>query len=159
LDDLATRTGISRATLSRMEKADVSPSAEQIGKLCAAHAMPASRLLAMAEETYPPLVLRADQRVWSDTAASFERRVVSPPAAALAAEVVEATLGSGGTIAYDAPAVPGQEHHLLVLSGGLRVTIEGTVYDLSPGDCLRYQLFGSSRFEATADARYLLILV
>lgn len=159
LDDLASRSGISRATLSRMEKADVSPTAEQLGKLCAAHAMPASRLLALAEERFPPVVARADQAIWTDEATGFCRRSVSPPAAALAAEVIEGTLKVGGKVAYDAPPVPGLEHHLVVLSGRLRVTVEGTAHELSPGDCLRYLLFGSTRFEAIADARYLLVLV
>ena len=159
LDDLAARSGISRATLSRMEKADVSPTAEQLGKLCAVHAMPASRLLAMAEERFPFVVRRNDQAVWMDDTTGFHRRSVSPPAAALAAEVVEGTLKAGGTVSYDAPPVPGLEHHLVVLSGFLRVTVEGTAHDLSPGDCLRYLLFGSTHFEAIMNTRYLLVLV
>ena len=159
LDDLAARSGVSRATLSRMEKADVSPTADQLGRLCAAYAMPASRLLAMAEERFPPMVSRADQAIWTDDAAGFHRRSVSPPAAALAAEVIEGTLKAGGEVAYQVPPVPGFEHHLVMLAGRLRVTVEGRAHDLAEGDCLRYLLFGSTRFEAITDARYLLVLV
>lgn len=159
LDDLADRSGISRATLSRMEKAEVSPTAEQLGKLCIVHAMPASRLLAMAEERFPPVIARSAQSVWTDEASAFCRRSVSPPAAALAAEVVEGQLQAQGMISYEAPPVPGQEHHLVMLSGRLRVTIEGAAHDLSTGDCLRYLLFGPSSFEAITDARYLLVMV
>jgi hypothetical protein len=45
--------------------------------------------------------------------------------------------------------------------GALTLTIEGKPYRLAPGDCLRYQLFGMSRFVTPPDqgARYLLFLV
>ena len=36
LDELAKRSGVSRATLSRLENAEVSPTASVLGKLCAA---------------------------------------------------------------------------------------------------------------------------
>ena len=41
LEALAAQSGLSRAALSRMEKAEVSPTAEQLGKLCAAYGLPA----------------------------------------------------------------------------------------------------------------------
>jgi len=37
LDQLSEHSGISRATLSRMEKGEVSPTAESLGRLCAAY--------------------------------------------------------------------------------------------------------------------------
>ena len=58
LDQLATRCGVSRATLSRVENAEVSPTAEVLGKLCTAFALPLSRLLAQVEEAFTPLCRR-----------------------------------------------------------------------------------------------------
>jgi hypothetical protein len=39
--------------------------------------------------------------------------------------------------------------------------VEGHSYDLNPGDCLRYQLFGTSVFttRAGSGARYVLFMV
>ena len=53
LDDLAERTGISRATLSRIERSELSPTAAMLGKLCTAYGWTLSRLMADAESPAP----------------------------------------------------------------------------------------------------------
>jgi transcriptional regulator with XRE-family HTH domain len=161
LEELARRSEVSRATLSRLENAEVSATASVLGKLCAAYGLTVSRLMHMAEDGFVPLLTRAVQPVWQDPETGFHRRSVSPPAQALAGEVVEGTLPPGTTISYDAPPRPGLEHHLLMLEGKLRVRVGGRDHDLAPGDCLRYQLFGPSAFETMAEsgARYLIFLV
>lgn len=161
LDSLADLSGVSRATLSRLENAETSPTAEMLSKLCTAYAMTLTRLLSMVEDGYAPLLRRAAQPLWTDTATGFRRRAVSPPASDLAAEVVECTLDPGAGIDYAAPPVNGLEHHLVMLEGGLELSVDGTVHELGAGDCLRYRLFGASRFRASPDtgARYILVLV
>jgi transcriptional regulator with XRE-family HTH domain len=161
LDDVAGRTGISRASLSRLENAEVSPTASMLGRLCAAYGMTLSRLMHQAEGDFQPLVGPASQPVWVDPSVAFERRSVSPPAQTLAGEVLECLLGAGVSIDYDAPPRPGLEHHLVLVDGRLAITIDGRRFDLQAGDCLRYLLFGPSRFETpeTSAARYLLFMV
>jgi transcriptional regulator with XRE-family HTH domain len=161
LDTLATRSGVSRATLSRMENAEVSPSAEALGKLCAAYRMPMSRLIRMVEQDFAALVPADGQTVWHDPATGFARRTVSPPAEALRGEVIAGTLPAGARIAYDTPPVEGLEHHLVLQSGRLTLTVDGTDHVLTPGDCLRYRLRGPTAFQAGTDApaHYLLFLV
>ena len=149
LDMLAGKTGLSRATLSRMEKNDVSPTAETLGRLASVYALPISQLLAPLEQSFQPVVRRRDQPVWNDPKRAFERRSVSPPSGQLALELIEGSLGADQLIAYDAPAVPGQEHHLYVLSGQIEITVEGKAYELRQGDCLRYLLFGETVFKTT----------
>lgn len=159
LDVLAARSGVSRATLSRLENGEVSPTAAVLGRLCAAHGLTLTRLLAPVEPGFAPLVPRADQPVWTDPIIGFARRSVSPPAGALAGEALEATLSPGARIAYDAPPRPGLEHHLVLLEGALEVAVDGQAHALTPGDCLRYRLHGPSSFATDAGARYLLFLV
>jgi transcriptional regulator with XRE-family HTH domain len=161
LDELARRTHVSRATLSRLENAEVSPTASILGKLCAAYGLTMSRLLRLVEDEYVPLVRRSEQFVWTDPAGGFQRRSVSPPARALAAEVLECTLDPGTRITYERPPRPGLEHHLLLLEGQLEVTVEDHSHQLRPGDCLRYQLFGPSAFATpeACPARYILCVV
>ena len=72
-----------------MEKGDVSPTAETLGRLCAAYALPMSRLLMMVEESFDPKVPFGCQPEWSDPETGFTRRSVSPPAAGLSGEVME----------------------------------------------------------------------
>ncbi len=161
LDELAGQSRVSRATLSRLENAEVSPTANVLGKLCAAYGLTMSRLMRMVEEDFVPLLRRSEQMVWSDASVGFERRSVSPPAQPLAGEALECTLDPGARITYDVPPRPGLEHHLVLLEGRLGVSLEGRNHDLLPGDCLRYQLFGSSAFATGEDcgARYILFIV
>lgn len=161
LDELAKLSNVSRATLSRLENAEVSPTASVLGKLCAAYGLTMSRLMRMVEDEFVPLVARAAQPVWTDPSAGFRRRSVSPPAHALAGEVIECELDSATRISYDSSPRPGLEHHLHLVDGQLEVTVEGLAYRLEPGDCLRYQLFGASAFATPADsgARYFVFIM
>ena len=161
LDQLATRSAISRATLSRLENAEVSPTANVLCKLCAVYGLTMSRLMHMVEQELAPVVRADAQAVWSDPETGFRRRSVSPPAQSLAGEALDCTLAPDTRIAYDEPPRPGLEHHLLLIEGRLSVTVGGNTHDLRPGDCLRYQLFGPSAFATPADsgARYFLFMV
>ena len=159
LQQLADQSGVSRATLSRIENDDVSPTAETLGRLASALVLPISRLLAPMEHDFPPLVRVDAQSVWRDPETGFVRRSLSPPSRQLAIELIEGDLPPRTRIAYDAPAVPAQEHHLVMLSGALSVTVDGVGHDLQAGDCLRYKLQGPSVF-LTGDqgARYMIAL-
>jgi transcriptional regulator with XRE-family HTH domain len=161
LDELAGRCDVSRATLSRLENAEVSPTASVLGRLCAAYGLTMSRLMHMVEGEFAPVVRRAAQPVWTDESVGFRRRSVSPPAQTLAGEALECSLEPGARIAYDAPPRQGLEHHLVMIEGRLAVTVEGQTHELGPGDCLRYQLYGASAFATFEDsgARYLLFIV
>ena len=161
LDELATHSNVSRATLSRLENAEVSPTASVLGKLCAAYGLTMSRLMHLVEDEFAPLVPRIAQAVWTDPEIGFRRRSVSPPAQTLAGEVLECELDPGTRITYDQPPRRGLEHHLLLMEGQLSITVNGQTHELRPGDCLRYQLVGPSAFATPArrGARYMLFIV
>jgi len=161
LDELARRCNVSRATLSRLENAEVSPTTSVLGKLCAAYGLTMSRLMYMVEDNFVPLIRRNTQSVWTDQTIGFRRRSVSPPAQALAAEALECELEPGTRITYDRPPRSGSEHHLILLEGQLEISVNGQTYDLQPGDCLRYQLSGSSTFTNPEQhaARYMLFIL
>lgn len=105
LDELAQRVGVSRSTLSRLERAQISPTAALLGRLCAASGLSMSRLLAAVETEPGPLLRAAEQEVWTDETSGFVRRSVSPPHAGLRAEVIDAPLRPGADIGYDDPPV------------------------------------------------------
>ena len=158
LDQLAQRAGIPRTTLSRLERGETSPTAALLGRLCTAYGRTMSRLLAEVEAE-PARLLRADQQpVWSDPETGYIRRAVSPPAAGFDAELVEARLPAGADIAYAAPGVQGLEQHIWVLSGVLELTVEGVMHRLAAGDCLRFRLFGATRFCAPEGVHYALVV-
>lgn len=160
LEQLATRSGVSRATLSRLENAEVSPTTAVLGQLCSAYGLTLTRLLHSVESSFPAQLARGAQQVWQDPTQAFSRRAVSPPSRALAGEVIESELGPGVDIRYEASPRPGLEHHLVLLEGELQLWVEEQAYPLVAGDCLRYRLWGSSRFlSGPKGARYLLFMI
>jgi len=161
LEALAERSGISRATLSRLERGELSPTASMLGRLCTTFGWTLSRLMAEAETRAPNLVPATQQAVWTDPETGYRRRIVSPPAPGLRGELVEIRVPAGATVGYEASPVPGLEHHLWLLEGALTIDVDGSPFQLRPGDALRYVLNGPSRFTATGrrEARYLIALV
>src|SRR5262249_14598811 len=146
LDALATRTGISRASLSRVERGELSPTATMLGTLCAQYEWTLSRLMAEVEGGPPSLIRAREQVVWKDPASGYLRRIISPPHPRLRGELVEVSLPTGASVSYAASPVPGLEHHLWMLEGIVNVEIEGNRFRVEQGDCVRYLLAGSSRF-------------
>ncbi|MCK2219411.1 XRE family transcriptional regulator [Actinomadura sp. ATCC 31491] len=161
LDELARRAGVSRSTLSRLERGEISPTASLLNKLCAVHGRTMSRLLAEVEAEPPQLLRAGEQPVWRDEESGFTRRSVSPPHPGLRGEVVEGTLRPGADIAYDVPPVPGLEQHIWVLEGAVEIAADGRAHLLAAGDCLRFRLWGASRFRCPGPgpARYVLLVV
>ncbi|MEU0579908.1 XRE family transcriptional regulator [Streptomyces griseoincarnatus] len=161
LGELAERSGVSRSTLSRAERAETSPTASLLNRLCAVYGRTMSQLLSEIEAEPAPVVRAADQPVWRDKASGFVRRSVSPPHAGLRGELVEGRLTAGADIPYDRPPVPGLEQHLWVIEGALAVTVGDSEHLVGEGDCLRLRVWGPTRFRCPGpdDVRYVLAVV
>ncbi|HTN13135.1 MAG TPA: XRE family transcriptional regulator [Acetobacteraceae bacterium] len=160
LDQLAEASGVSRATLSRLERGQTSPTASLLGKLCTAYGRTMSRLLAETEGESVQVLRASEQVVWVDPETGFRRRLVSPPASGMNAELIEAVLPEGAVIGYDGPALAGMEQHIWMLSGHLALSVDGATHLLAAGDCLRFRLFSPTRFVAPGPgaARYVLVV-
>ncbi len=161
LGELAGRSGVSRSTLSRAERAEISPTAALLNRLCAVYGRTMSQLLAEVEAEPVTVVRAAGQPMWEDRASGFVRRSVSPPHTGLRGELVEGRLAAGADIAYDRPPVPGLEQHIWVLEGTLRFTAQDVEHRLDAGDCLRLRVWGPTRFRCPGPdaARYALVVV
>jgi transcriptional regulator with XRE-family HTH domain len=161
LEALAERTGISRATLSRLERSELSPTAAMLGKLCSVYGWTLSRLMVEAETRPPNLVAAADQPEWKDPESGYRRRAVSPPGPGLRGELVEVHLPAGASVSFDASPITGLEHHLWMLEGSLTLEVEGSLFRVHAGECLRYVLAGPTRFRGTGkrEARYVIAIV
>ncbi|WP_209446298.1 XRE family transcriptional regulator [Streptomyces sp. MZ04] len=161
LGELADRSGVSRSTLSRAERGEISPTASLLNRLCAVYERTMSQLLSEVEAEPAQLVRAAEQRVWTDGASGFVRRSVSPPHSGLRGELVEGRLEPGADVAYDRPPVPGIEQHIWVLDGALEITVQGEEHHLEAGDCLRFRLWGPTRFRCPGReaVRYALVVV
>lgn len=161
LGELAERSGISKSTLSRAERAEISPTAALLNRLCNVYGRTMSQLLSEVEAEPAPVLRAAEQQVWEDRASGFVRRSVSPPHGGLRGELVEGRLAAGADLAYDRPPVPGLEQHIWVLDGTLAVTAQGSEHQLETGDCLRLRVWGPTRFRCAGpqETRYVLAVV
>jgi transcriptional regulator with XRE-family HTH domain len=133
--ELAGRSGVSRAMISKVERAEASPRAVLLGKLSGAFGLRLSALLARAEQAPARLSRRAEQPQWTDPETHYRRRVVSP-ATGGPLEIVEVELPPGASVTFPATAYTFRYHQILVLAGTLTL-IEGDVeHTLGKGDCL-----------------------
>ena len=92
LHDLSSRSGVSRATLSRLERGETSPTASLLNRLCAAHGLSMSRLLAEVEGIADELLAI----VPADCLRALQGRPVAAGAGVAGAD--EAGRGATGTI-------------------------------------------------------------
>jgi transcriptional regulator with XRE-family HTH domain len=161
LEAVAERTGISRATLSRLERSELSPTASMLGRLCTLYGYTLSRLMAEAETRPPNLIPAESQAEWKDPESGYRRKIVSPPAPGLRGELVEVRIPPHAVVSFETSPVPGLEHHLWMLEGTLSLEVEGSTFRLRAGDCLRYVLNGPTRFTNSGrrEARYLVAMV
>jgi transcriptional regulator with XRE-family HTH domain len=161
LDQLATETEISRASLSRLENGSVSPTTEVLSKLCVTYKIKMSKLLAMLEGDFEPLIRDNAQLYWKDPDIGFTRRSVSPSTDELSGEILKCEIEPNTTITYDRRSIPSLEHHLLMLEGSLCLTVGEDEYQLSAQDCLRYISAEFVEFKTPKDshATYLVFIV
>ncbi|TPQ41588.1 helix-turn-helix domain-containing protein [Cupriavidus pinatubonensis] len=136
LADLAERSGVSKAMISKIERGEASPTATVLGKLSGAFGLPLSMLLARAEQAGERLSRAADQPVWTDPETGYTRRAVSPRSGGML-ELVEVTLPPGARVSYPPSAFTFLHQQIWVRSGAL-VFQEGEItHELEAGDCLQ----------------------
>src|ERR1700754_4898202 len=79
LPDLAERSGVSKAMISKIERGEASPTATLLGRLSGAFGQQLSTLLTLAEQSSDRLLRAEDQPVWTDPETGYVRRRLSPP--------------------------------------------------------------------------------
>jgi len=136
LSETAKRAGIGKSTLSQLESGGGNPSVETLWAIATALDVQISRLLATDR---PPLsvIRRGEAMPLPSTDADYSAALLSacPPHARRDVFLVQIEPGSA-RIAQPHPA--GTIEHLVVSSGGLRLTVDGETTDLSPGDYVRH---------------------
>jgi transcriptional regulator with XRE-family HTH domain len=133
---LAERSGVSRAMIAKVERAEAQPTAVLLGRLSAALGMTLSELVARAEHEDQRLVRAADQPRWVDPQTGYERRAISPaPGGPL--ELIEIELPAGASVSYPAESYTFIHQQIWVLQGRLAFREGDVEHDLRPGDCLQ----------------------
>ncbi|OBZ97039.1 DNA-binding protein [Pararhizobium polonicum] len=161
LDDLATRAGVSRAMISRIERGEASPTAQLLSRLCSALGTTLSRFFASAEQTASPLSRRDGQRVWRDPDTGYLRRSVSPDGTGSPVDIVEVEFPPGARVVFERQQFDaGLTQHLWLFEGKLTMTAGDETHVLEVGDCLFMRLNDAHAFHNPhgKPARYAIIL-
>lgn len=160
LDQLAERSGVSRAMISRVERGESSPTAALLDRLCAGLGVLLSALF-REEAQGGPLARRSEQPVWTDPDSGYVRRSVSPPGTGSRLEIVEVEMPAGARVLLDAPRGGFRlDQQLWLLEGELSLTVGGREHRLAAGDCLTMLLDGPIAFHNPGEvpARYAVVL-
>ena len=163
LEQLSTRSSVSRAMLSKVERGEKSPTIGIASRI--AHALDASLSELIGAPAGAPsgvaVVLRKKERpVFRDPETGFERHMVSAAPGAGGAEMVvhhlPAQVSTGLLPAYP----PGTEKQLVVLEGTVTVAIGGISQTLNAGDSLFFQADADHGFanRTNAPCEYIMVI-
>jgi len=156
LAQVAEASGVSRAMINRIERAESSPTAVVLGKLAGAFQVPVSALLTPAEPT--GVHRMADATEWHDPATGYRRRQITGPR--FPADIAEVHLPPGARVPYPAASLAFQRVAVWVLDGRLTFLQGDAVHELNPGDSIEVDEPVAHVFSNTTDAecRYAIIL-
>jgi transcriptional regulator with XRE-family HTH domain len=137
LADLAERSGVSKATISKIERDEMSPTAVLLVRLAGAFDLTLAGLLLRAEASQDRLSRAADQPVWRDPDTGYLRtQVFSRPDHPL--EVAQIELPPGERVAFPATSYAHIRQVVWVQSGKLVIQEGGERHVLRAGDCLGF---------------------
>jgi transcriptional regulator with XRE-family HTH domain len=165
LDELATKSGVSRSMISLIERGESSPTAAVLEKLAAGLSVTLASLFdaptAEGSVSSGPVARRSDQPEWQDPASGYLRRNVSPPGMPQPMRIVEVHFPAGGRVAFDTGAREARVHQQVwVLEGSIDITVGAERHRLREGDCLAMQLDRPTMFHnpTRKPARYAVVI-
>jgi transcriptional regulator with XRE-family HTH domain len=158
LADLAERSGVSKAMISKIEREEVSPTAVILVRLAGAFDLTLAGLLLRAEGQ-GRLTRVAAQPVWRDPQTGYLRKqVFSRPDHPL--EIIEVELPARQQVVLPASSYAHIRQAVWVRTGNLVITEAGERHLLAAGDCLGFGPPSEVKFanEAGAPCSYVVAL-
>jgi transcriptional regulator with XRE-family HTH domain len=160
LADLADRSDVSRAMLSKIEREEASPTASVLARIASALDMTLAELLTEPAEEGARLLTAADQATWVDPATGYRRRQIFL-SADLPLELVEVDLPAGAVVSLPASSYVLIRQVVWVLEGRLTIVEGEARASLEAGDRLEFGPPSDCAFRNESDApcRYLVAVV
>ncbi|NEV02189.1 helix-turn-helix domain-containing protein [Bradyrhizobium uaiense] len=137
LADLAKTSDVSKATISKIERAEVSPTAAVLVRIASAFDLTLAGLMLRVEGPNERVSRAARQPVWRDPETGYLRRqVFSSPDHPV--ELVRVELPPKQTVTLPASSYAHIRQLVWVLSGSLVITEGSARHELAAGDCLGF---------------------
>jgi XRE family transcriptional regulator, regulator of sulfur utilization len=138
LDDLASRSGVSRAALSQIEGARTNPTLAVLWKIAVGLDVPFHDLLGRNEQQDVRVLRAGDSPPLKSGDGRMESRLLSPGGASADVEVYELRFQPRAVHRSD-PHGKGTTETLVVLTGSLRLSVEGSEHELNIGDSVFFR--------------------
>jgi transcriptional regulator with XRE-family HTH domain len=154
LDDLARASGVSRAALSQIETVKTNPTVGLLWKIAVGLGVPFQDLLG-EPKSGTRILRRGEAQVLRSLDGKLESRPLTPAGASPLVEVYELRLSPRAAHTSEAHA-PGTHEFLVVLTGALRLHVDGDVHDLLAGDSVSFPADRPHTYEnpGASEARY-----
>lgn len=154
LDDLSRASGVSRAALSQVETVKTNPTVGLLWKIAVGLGVPFAELIGEVKSG-TSVLRRGDAQVLRSLDGKLESRPLTPAGASALVEIYELRLSARSTHASE-PHAPGTHEFVVVLSGSLRLHLDGEVHDLLAGDSVSFTADKLHSYEnaGSCEARY-----
>lgn len=160
LDEFAQLSDISRATLSRIERCETSPTAQMLGRIASVLGVTVSELFETIEDKSEEVFYQKDRKIWTDPENGFMRSMICPPSRNNICELTKGMLPPYTKIEYPRALDGAPEQIIYVMSGSLVFFHNGNCISLEKGDAFRFIFKGATYFEnkTNENCEYLVII-
>jgi transcriptional regulator with XRE-family HTH domain len=168
IGQLADRSGVSRAMISRIERAESSPTATVLNKLATGLGVLLPTLFGPATPAEPrlqqrdPVVTRKGQPEWQDPRTGYRRRTLTPATANQPLQLSEIHFPAGKRVTFDNAFGTDVVHQQVwMLEGEIELQLGKEWNHLKRGDCMAMTLDRPITFHnpGRKEARYLVAVV
>jgi len=152
LQELATRSGVSRSMLSEIEREGKNPTLQVACQIAEALDMALSQLLG-EHKRQEAIVIRQEQRlIYRDEQSGIERHLLSPSFPSRGIEFILNIIPPGQESGTFPSHRPGVKEHIVVVQGKLQVVLgKNTAYELGTGDSIYFEADREHRFVNIGD--------
>ena len=137
LERLARRSGVSRAMLSQIELGKSVPTINSLWKIARALEVTFAALIGPAIENTPVVLRSSSGRFLTNKSGTFSSRPLFPLEKRHRAEFYELRIAAGCEESSQ-PHTAGTVENLVVASGAVEMTVDGSTYSLGGGDAIYF---------------------
>lgn len=168
IEELANRSGVSRAMISRIERAESSPTATVLNKLSIGLGTLLPNLFGHEGYAEPrlqqrdPVVSRKSQPEWHDPDTGYRRRTLTPATAPQSLQLSEIHFPPGARVTFENAFGEAKVlQQIWMLDGNLELRLGKELSHLKSGDCMAMTLDRPITFHnpGRKDARYLVAIM
>jgi transcriptional regulator with XRE-family HTH domain len=161
LEELAARSGVSRAMISKLERGEKNPTLVVAAKVAEGLGITLSHLMGIEVRREVVMVPRDRRVTVRDQETGFERQLLSPAFGGRGVEFVRNVVPEGATSGELSPQRRGVDEYVVVESGRLRAVLDGEAYLLEEGDAVYFEADVARKFDNAGEGEcsYYLIVV